>query len=351
MKKHYRNIDVLKGICIIIVIIEHAKWGRAIWKAGLFPFWDRIAIPCFMVISGFVYAKSIEGKTLKEAYDPRLIFRRLKRYLLPFLFVYLLELLVFYLASTDAVRSFLLNQFQYQPSEDPLEKLSLSMILDGLIRSGYGPGNYYTPVLVQLVLLFPLLYFFMKKYEYKGLIASAVFCLLNEFWQYYFKIPRTVFRLLIFRHIMTICFGIYLSLGLYKKNKVLNLVSMIIGFVYIIAHSYHQWTPAFFNNGWADVNFVACLFYIPIIAYLIGKENLHCKPLETIGKASFHIYLTQMFYYNFMKKDIFIKILHSQYLWCLLSVIICVTVGLLFYWAEQRIRQNIHKPLFQGTED
>ena len=340
MRKHYRNIDVLKGMCIILVVIEHAKWDRAIWRAGLFPFWDRIAIPCFMVISGFVYAKSIEGKTLKEAYDPKLIFRRLKRYLLPFLFVYFMELLVFYLASTDFVKTFLSERFQYQFDSDPLDKLSLHIILDGLIRSGYGPGNYYTPVLVQLVFLFPLFYFFMKRFEYKGLLGSAVFCFLIELWQYYFKIPRSVYRLLIFRHIMTICFGIYLALGLYKKNRVLNLISLVIGFIYIVAHSYYKWTPVIFNNGWADVNFVACLFYIPIIAYFIKKENLHCRPLETIGKASFHIYLTQMVYYNFMKKDIFIRILGSQYLWCFISVIICVSVGLLFYFLENRIRMK-----------
>ena len=214
------------------------------------------------------------------------------------------------------------------------------MILDGLIRSGYGPGNYYTPVLVQLVLFFPVIYFFMKKFEYKGLIASAAFCFLSELWQYWFKIPKTVYRLLIFRHMMTICFGVYLALGLYKKNKVLNIVSMIIGFVYIVAHSYYKWTPVFFNSGWADVNFVACLFYIPIIAYLIGKEDLHFKPLETIGKVSFHIYLTQMFYYNFMKKDIFIRILGSQYLWCLISVVTCLTFGLLFYFFENKIRMK-----------
>lgn len=341
MRKHYRNIDVLKGICIIIVIIEHSKWDRAIWKAGLFPFWDRIAIPCFMVISGFVYAKSIEEKTLREAYDPKLIFRKLKRYLIPFLFVYLLETSVYYLASTEAVRSFLFERLHFQFSTDPLEKLTLSTFFGEMIKGGYGPGNYYTPVLIQLVFLFPLIYFFMKKYEYKGLIASAVLCFLSELWQYYFKIPRTVYRLLIFRHIMTICFGIYLALGLYKKNKALNLVSLVIGFIYIVAHSYYKWTPAFFNNGWADVNFVACLFYIPIIAYLIGKEDLHFKPLETIGKASFHIYLTQMCYYNFMKKDIMIRFLKSQYLWCLFSVLVCVSAGLLFYYCENMIRSKL----------
>lgn len=325
----------------MIVIIEHAHWAKSIWLKGLFPFWDRIAIPCFMVISGFVYSESIKGKTIKEAYEPKTIWRKLNRYLIPFLFVYTSELLIYYLIGQDSFISFLHNRFNYSFNSDPLEKLTLSNILDSLIRSGYGPGNYYTPVMVQLVLLFPLMYFFMKKYKYKGLIASFLFCLGSELWQYYFHIPRTTYRLLIFRHILTICFGIYLYLGLYKKNKPLIFLSMAIGFIYIVAHSYYQWTPVIFNPGWADVNFVVCLFFMPIIAFIIQKEKITCKPIELIGRASYHIYLTQMIYYNFAEKEIVMSLLHNQYIWVGFSLLICVFFGLCFYQTEKKIRSKL----------
>ena len=340
MKKHYRNIDVMKGICILIVIFEHSKWTRAQWLKLLIPFWDRIAIPCFMVISGFVYSRSIEGKSLKEAYAPKSKFKKLKRYLLPFLFVFLIECILYRIAASSFIKEFLLRRFNYVYASDINEKMTLSTIIRAFFNGGYGPGNYYTPDLIQLVLLFPILYRFMKRYGYRGLIYSFFFCLLSELWQYYFHIPNEIYRYLVFRHIMNICFGIYLSLGLYKKNRILNILSMMIGFSYIIAHSYYRWTPFFFNRSWADVCFIPCMFFIPIIAFFIQKEKITCKPLEQIGKASYHIYLTQMIYYNFVKKDIALTFIRNQYLWCFISILLCAFFGYLFYELENKIRSK-----------
>ena len=341
MQKHYRHIDVLKGISILIVIIEHAKWDRAIWLKGLFPFWDRIAIPCFMVISGFVYALSMNEKTIKEYYSRKNVSHKLNRYLFPFLFIFLLEHLIYLVMSKQEILLFLSERFQYDFSTEVSGKFLPFQLFKALITGSYGPGNYYTPVLVQLVLLFPLLYMLINKFRYKGLALSALFCLCAELWQYSIGLPRTVYRNLILRHIMTICFGIYLSLGYYKKNKVLNILSMAAGFSYIIAHSYYRWTPAFFNNGWADVNFVACFFFCPVIAFFIGRNEVHFKPLEYLGKASYHIYLTQMMYYNFIKREIMISYIGNPYSWCLLSLFIILSIGLLFYWTEMHIKETI----------
>lgn len=333
----------MKGICILIVIFEHSKWTRAQWLKLLIPFWDRMAIPCFMVISGFVYARSIEGKTLKEAYEPKRIIRQLKRYLIPFLFVFLMETLLYAVADTSLVKKFLLDRFGYVYNSDFSEKLTLSSVFHSLIIGGYGPGNYYTPVLMQLVLLFPLIYAFMKKAGFGGLITSFFFCLCSELWQYHYQIPASVYRNLVFRHMLTICFGIYLALGLYKKDKVLNILSLITGFSYIILHSYYGWTPSFFAKGWADVCFVPCLFFIPIIAFFIQKEKITCKPLEKIGKASYHIYLTQMVYYTFVKKDIALLFIKNQYLWCFISILICTVFGLMFYHTERKLFRLLYQ--------
>ena len=337
MRKHYRNIDVMKGICILIVIFEHSKWTRNQWLRLLIPFWDRIAIPCFMVISGFVYGKSIEGKTLKEAYDPEHLKRRLKRYLIPFLFAFFLETLLYIVADTSFIKNILLDRFAYSFSSTINGHKQLPGIFRGLINGGYGPGNYYTPVMIQLVFLYPLIYSFIKRFKYKGLVCSFFFCLLSELWQYYYHIPNEIYRNLIFRHIMTISFGSYLSLGLYKKNIILNVLSLLIGFIYIIAHSYHSWTPFFFNKSWADVCFIPCLFFIPIIAFFIEKEKITCKPLEEIGRASYHIYLTQMVYYNFVKKELVLSVINNQYLWCFISMTLCALSGLIFYKLERKI--------------
>ncbi len=335
MKKHYRHIDVLKGICILIVIIEHAKWQISVWRKALFPFWDRIAIPCFMIISGFVNTRSIENMTFSEAYKSENIIRKLKRYLIPYTVAFAIEAIAYCAIGLPFIKQFI--DRYYVLNHDVSEYTSFSNLLKAYFSGGLGPGNYYTPVLIQLVLLFPVLVFFIKKTKYYGLLLSFVFCFVFEIVQYLFQIPNSIYRLLIFRHMLTICFGIYYSLGYYKKNRKLNFLSLLIGFTYIILHSYFRWTPFFFNRSWADVSFMSCLFYIPIVAYFLSKEEITCKPLETIGKASYHIYLTQMVYYNFINKELAMKLIPNQIIWCAASVVICLLFGVLFYRLEKKI--------------
>ncbi len=335
MKNHYRHIDILKGICILIVIIEHAKWSSSVWKKALFPFWGRMAIPCFMIISGFVNSRSVGNMTLSEAYMAKNIIRKLKRYLIPYTIAFAIEAAAFFAVSFPIISQFFnhFNSFDF----DATKYVSFFNLLKAYISGGFGPGNYYTPVLIQLVLLIPILVYFMKKTGFYGLLFSFFFCFAFEFFQYLIQMPNSIYRLLIFRHILTICFGIYYSLGNYKKNRKLNLLSLLIGFSYIILHSYYRWTPFFFNRNWADVSFIACLFYIPIVAHLLSKKEITCKPLETIGKASYHIYLTQMVYYNFIKKEVILKLIPSQIIWCAVSVVICLLFGILFYRSEKII--------------
>ncbi len=333
MKKHYRHIDVLKGICILIVIIEHARWSSSVWKKALFPFWERMAIPCFMVISGFVHSRSIGNMALSEACRAENIIRKLKRYLIPYTVAFAIEAAAYSAASLPIMSRFIgrygLIDF------DANKYISFPSLLKAYISGGFGPGNYYTPVLIQLVLLIPILVYLMKKTRFYGLMLSFAFCFVFEIIQYLIRMPNSIYRLLIFRHMLTICFGIYYSLGNYRKNRKLNLLSLLIGFAYIILHSYYRWTPFFFNRNWADVSFIACLFYILVIAHLLSKEKVTCKPLETIGKASYHIYLTQMVYYNFIKKELVLKLIPSQLIWCVASLMICLLFGTLFYRLEQ----------------
>ena len=87
-------IDVLKGICILIVIITHYNWDKGERLKYLFPFWVEMAVPVFMIISGYVSSKSFEKKQinkLAQAYEPFLILSKILRYTIPFIIVYMLS--------------------------------------------------------------------------------------------------------------------------------------------------------------------------------------------------------------------------------------------------------------------
>ena len=145
MDKEERNhtIDVLKGVCIIFVIITHCNFSdsQRLWL--LFPFWIDMAVPIFMFVSGYLWALSYKKhklNDLKSCYNRELIIKKLFRFILPFLIAFFVEetLLIIYNKSFG-IKNFLLD----------------------FICGGVGPGSYYTPLMIQLILLFPLIYIYI----------------------------------------------------------------------------------------------------------------------------------------------------------------------------------------------
>lgn len=70
----YHSIDFLKVICILFIIVTHYTWEDSERLKYLFPFWINMAVPTFMIISGFVYTRSFLKKdinTSEKAYRIR----------------------------------------------------------------------------------------------------------------------------------------------------------------------------------------------------------------------------------------------------------------------------------------
>lgn len=56
-------LDIIKAFCILFVIITHDSISDSFRLKTLFPFWINMAVPMFMIISGYVYAISFEKIT------------------------------------------------------------------------------------------------------------------------------------------------------------------------------------------------------------------------------------------------------------------------------------------------
>ena len=50
--KRNNFLDVLKGICILLVILTHFDWVEAERLQYLFPYWMNPAVPIFMITPG-----------------------------------------------------------------------------------------------------------------------------------------------------------------------------------------------------------------------------------------------------------------------------------------------------------
>lgn len=88
------SIDLAKGICMILIILNHCTWLEGEWNRYLFPFWLAMAVPLLMIISGYVYTKSYakHGVTsVEDAYEPKNFVNKIIRYTVPFAIAFVLE--------------------------------------------------------------------------------------------------------------------------------------------------------------------------------------------------------------------------------------------------------------------
>ena len=60
--KRNQFIDVIKGICILLVILTHFDWIEAERLKCFFPYWMNPAVPIFMIISGYVFTESYKKR-------------------------------------------------------------------------------------------------------------------------------------------------------------------------------------------------------------------------------------------------------------------------------------------------
>lgn len=324
--KRNTTVDVIKGICILFVIITHFEWQNSERMALGFPFWIDMAVPVFMIISGYVSSLSAEKRNIKgvsDLYLPSVIVPKLIRYTIPFLIIYLINSVIFF---SDG-------------------SWGISQIVFGIFSGGTGPGAYYYPVLIQFVFLFPVVYGIIKKYDFNGLILCVFANLFYELIKCLYGMSDSEYRLLVFRYITVIAAGCYIAVGKCRFKPIIAWFSMILGAFWICIVKYGGYTPKLINIVWSGTSMLASLWIIPVVWVLIKRTNItFLKPIEYIGKASYNIFFIQLLYYLHID-DMVYNHFGTGVSALMLSVAICVIFGLLFYIVESRITSLLIKIL------
>ena len=285
-----RFIDIAKGASIILVLVTHFDWTLRQRLGYGFYFWVSMAVPVFMIATGYVNAMSLSSKqmTLKMAYHPKLILKKLLRFCIPFLFIYVIELII---------RAY--KGVYYSPLQ----------IIKYFFFGGMGVhGTYYFPVLLQMVLLVPLVYFVVKKFKY-----GWVYCMLaNLAWEIFKNtfaceagFGYEVYRLLAFRYLFAVAIGVHMCVNREKLGAVKWFIMFVIGALYIyfttlIDAGKFEHERILFTRWWTTC--LPAIFYIAPI-FLLGLKylnNVRCTFLEKVGNASYHIFLFQILYYNYI---------------------------------------------------
>ncbi len=315
--EYFPVIDWLKAFAIILIVITHSlTWKERLSMGG--PFWIDMAVPVFMILSGFTYSLSAEHRNIysfNKWFSLNLILPKLKRILVAYGVAMIVETILFAVLQPE--------------------------LIGGLIKrylfGGWGPGSYYVPILLQLLLVFPVLFFIFNKSPIAAIIISFGGHLCFDVLANLIPISESVYRLLIFRYLAFVFLGIILY---YYKDRLIEALygyvlffgALSAGYIYIYAYIgytltiFAKWTSTSLPTAfWAFFLVVSSFKYLRV-AILV--DNI----VKIIGRASYHIFLVQMIYFMLIA-----KMFESN---VIINLAICMVIGIIFYYFEMRVLRN-----------
>lgn len=118
-----------------------------------------------------------------------------------------------------------------------------------------------------------------------------------------------------------------------------------VGIAFISLIIYGGYTPKILNATWASTNFISGLSIAPLMMWLLQNTNIRFKPLEIVGRASYHIFLVQMEYYLGYYQKTYAVAHEQNYIHLALGVAICLLVGIIFYYVDKPLQDWIRKKL------
>ncbi|MFW9970987.1 MAG: acyltransferase family protein [Candidatus Odinarchaeota archaeon] len=356
----YFQIDVLKAVMIFLVIFDHTyPWAlKDLMGVAL---WERISIPVFLVIMGFNMGLSFRhtGETsLKKLYSWNYFKKKFWRYIFPFIVLYILSTVL-----GLAIGGFnALNQYQM--------RWSFAHLFIGILPF-YGPGNWFLPVVFWSILILPLLYKgFSGKliwriitlflcYIIELLVHLSVLLILipnvssaAEFYFYYdFIVTTPIFML------SAIGLGLWFSKNpnIFAKQNIFMWILFPLSLVYLIAYQFFNFD---FNFVFGDYHLFIfpysaflVLFALKVISKRVNDKNLFVRRIKIISNSTYHILLAQILYFavvinlwtDHYGASLFgIDMTYNPivvFLYVLVNWIICVPLGVLWWYGENKVRQ------------
>ena len=329
-KNRIEFLDYMKAVCVIMVIITHYEWPDK--TSPLFTMVINMAVPMFMIISGYNFAmsnrKKISGSSpkvqqLKRMYRWDTLKPKLIRFVIPFSGICLVEMVLLAIEdkNINPLRIFLLG--------------------------AYGPGSYYVPIMIQLLLIFPIIYVLVEKNAKYGIIATGVANLVFEVAVKYSGMEKYYYRLCIGRYLLLIAFGCYLYL--YPEHRVKRremVVMFLLGLAYLVAVYGFDAEFVLFDY-WKTTAMPVAFYVFPIVILMFRRFYHFSLPgilgvlFEKIGQASYHIFLVQMVYYHFELGGIIMDL--NWYYAVPINIIINISVGILFFQLDNQFIRGAKK--------
>lgn len=316
------NIDMMKGACILFVIITHYNWNDSERGCLIFPLLIEMAVPVFIVLTGYVYTLSYQKcsiSILSKEFFVRGIVCRLIRYIIPFTIVFLIEYFVFKMYG--------------------MVDTSIRGLISSFLQGGIGPGSYYFPVMIQLVFIFPILLHLISSYGRNALLLSLVANVAYEIVGRFISMNESVYRIVALRYLFIFSFGIFVALYDIEKRHFIYLSALsIVGGGFAVITHMGLYNPCIFSC-WTSTCMLSSWWILPFVISFLKIRIPRFSCLEVIGKASYNVYLVQMIFFNSVY--LIYNRIESQLLELIICVLICILLGIIFYYMENPITNQI----------
>lgn len=291
-RSRFFQIDFLKTVAIALVVLDHSlTWDI---KHDIYaPFWERLAIPLFLIIMGFNLGHSFKYRREEEqtsTFSTGYLNSRVVRYMFPFF--------VLFVGST-------LVGLRFQ-----------SLSFDEYIFLGYlpfwGPGNWFIFLLFTSIIVLPLLYKAFTKWP----IATLVGCFASELalqLLMYFVFPYptetaaeayfvTAIRGNVFFFLPAIGMGLWFSrgYGLFERRNSFLWALLPSSIIFLGLYQFFNMKPEFIRGDYTLIFYPYAAFIFLIVMTLLPQQAYGrlAGLIKRVSKATYHILLFQILYFS-----------------------------------------------------
>lgn len=277
------------------------------------------AVCIFLIMSGYLMSGTLDRSAhpFKQWYTATNLISRILRFYIPLVPVFLLAILYKVII---------------------LEKsYSLAEVIVRFFLGGFKPGSYYVTILAELVLLFPLIHYVVRKYRFAGVMICTAFTFAYDILSTMLGMNPILYKFLIFRLTVHIAFGVYAKYADYKKDKIRNIILFIIGLVYAVCCMYTDiYNPPIFFQ-WQEASFLTAFFLYPVIMWFMNglggikyTETKLSKNVIAFANATYHIFLIQLLYFTTIGFSLN-EYINNAFVTLGMNVLITVPLGIVYF--------------------
>lgn len=293
-RNHYAQIDIMKGLAIVGVVVIHSTISAYLLQHGG-QFWLAQSVPVFMVLLGMNLGMSLSrsGSTeLAEVYGNGYWTRRWNRLFVPFAIAFCVSGLI-------AVVGVLTQ---------PGFHLNVGWLtFVGVVPAG-GPGNYFFTVLLQFVVIGPALWVAYRRWSGATLAGALLADVGFEYWASRSALVAGhpyIQEAWIPRYVLAIVLGMWLADGwsFASRRNTVVIIGATLGLTYLAYNAATGWTaprvvydvPTTYSAAYF---YAAGLVMIGMSALPRTENGTGWHILARIGRESYHVFLVQMLWFS-----------------------------------------------------